>query len=264
MSESMDKRYLDTVKKWRERNITTVADLDAALSDFRILYAYHSNKLEGAGLDLLRTREIFDDEHINDYSGSLIKIFEVQNQKDCYEYLKYRIADKEPVSTKLIKKIHGILNHDCYDEARWKKGERPGEYKVNHYGVAENAGVPPEDVADEMEYLCGEINSVDTDDPIKLLKAASFFHCNFEYIHGFADGNGRAGRTLLNYYLMINNMPPAIIYEEDKATYYMALAVFDRTENMDGFVQMMKEVTVKTWEKRVRKPSLSNLTKLLE
>lgn len=32
-----------------------------------------------------------------------------------------------------------------------------------------------------------------------------------EQIHAFAFGNGRLGRTLLNYLLMINNLPPIIM-----------------------------------------------------
>ncbi|MGE9963813.1 Fic family protein [Fusicatenibacter saccharivorans] len=48
-------------------------------------------------------------------------------------------------------------------------------------------------------------------------------HLRFEEIHPFAGGNGRVGRTLLNYYLMTHDYPPMILYSEDKRTYYMAL-----------------------------------------
>lgn len=51
----------------------------------------------------------------------------------------------------------------------------------------------------------------------------------------------------MNYYLLTHDHPPLIIYEEDKAAYYMALALFDKTDEMDGFVQFLKEETVKTW-----------------
>lgn len=32
----------------------------------------------------------------------------------------------------------------------------------------------------------------------------------------FYDGNGRVGRTIMNYYLIIHDCPPTIIYEDDK------------------------------------------------
>ena len=78
------------------------------------------------------------------------------------------------------------------------------------------------------------------------------FHLKFESIHPFADGNGRTGRTLMNYYLMINGLPPTILYEEDKKAYYMALAVYDKIEEISGFREFIKEQTVKTWTKSER------------
>lgn len=69
--------------------------------------------------------------------------------------------------------------------------------------------------------------------------------------HPFADGNGRVGRTLLNYYLMTHDYPPTILYDEDKETYYMALTVFDKSGQFTGFEQFLKEQTVKTWSKRL-------------
>lgn len=74
-------------------------------------------------------------------------------------------------------------------------------------------GSYPEEVEGDLAELIGEINSVGPKDP---LKAGAYLHARFENIHPFADGNGRVGRTLLNYWLMINDYPPMIIYEEDK------------------------------------------------
>ncbi len=257
-----DISYEDIVKKWQERRIDTVPDLDTALSNYRILFAYHSNRIEGAGVSLHQTREIFENGQVMNYTGDLRTLFEVQNQKVCYEYLKEKIVQKQSVTPELICDVHYLLNQGCYDETRWEKGERPGCYKKNYYGVGSNAGVLPEDVSDEICFLCDEISREISDsseaDQQKLLTAAAYFHCNFENIHPFADGNGRTGRTLMNYFLMIHNMPPTVIHEEDKETYYLALSVFDQTEKLDGFVRFIKEQTVKTWvaepKVRSRKP----------
>ncbi len=60
------------------------------------------------------------------------------------------------------------------------------------------------------------------------LALASIFHHKFEKIHPFADGNGRAGRILMNYILLLNNYPPMVIYKKDRTMYLDALASADK------------------------------------
>jgi len=48
-------------------------------------------------------------------------------------------------------------------------------------------------------------------------------HFRLEQIHPFLDGNGRAGRLLLNLILVRLGYPPAIIYKRQRAEYLRAL-----------------------------------------
>ncbi|MGE5283064.1 MAG: Fic family protein [Chloroflexota bacterium] len=48
-------------------------------------------------------------------------------------------------------------------------------------------------------------------------------HARFEQIHPFLDGNGRAGRLILNLLLIRLGYPPAIIYKGDRTRYLNAL-----------------------------------------
>ena len=242
--------YDQIVSSWQKRNIASIADLDTVLSDYRVFFAYHSNKIEDAGVSLHQTREIFENGKVTGYTGDLRALFEAENQKVCFEYLKDRILKKDPLTSELICRIHEMLCHGCYDESRWEKGERPGEFKKNYYGVGLSVGVPPEDVEEEVRYICSELADARLQSPEDILKAAVWFHCSFERIHAFADGNGRVGRNLLNYILMVNNLPPAVLFDEDKETYFMALEVFDRSDQIDGFVAFLKEQTVKTWVRK--------------
>ncbi len=55
-------------------------------------------------------------------------------------------------------------------------------------------------------------------------------HARFEQIHPFLDGNGRAGRLVLNLILVRLGYPPAIIYKRDRSDYLRALQRADDGE----------------------------------
>lgn len=237
--------YEKIVENWRKDN----SPLDVKLSDYNIVFSYNSNKIEGSTLSIHQTREIFNNGKVINYTGDLRNLFEVANQRDYFPEFVKNVLEKTKVTENFIQNMHKTLLNGCYDERRWSIGERPGTYKLHDYGVGDTVGVMPEDVADEMQFLCNEISGVEPKTIDNILNVAAYLHCNFESIHPFADGNGRVGRTLLNYYLLIHDLPPAIIFDEDKETYYMALEVFDRTDELSGFIQLLKEQTVKTWKK---------------
>jgi len=52
-------------------------------------------------------------------------------------------------------------------------------------------------------------------------------HHAFEYIHPFIDGNGRTGRLLLNYLLIIMGQEPIVIWHDEKESYYESIRAFD-------------------------------------
>lgn len=254
----MEVSYLDVVENWQSNPIETIADLEQRLQNFRIVFAYHSNKIENPDTTYHNTREIFENGKVINYTGDLRTLFEIENQKKCFEFLKEKIIKREAITPELIRKIHKLLMDGCYDESRYQKGERPGEFKKYEYVTGDGVGLPPEEVEEEILFICNEISDFKGKD---ILTAASYFHLNFEAIHPFADGNGRVGRTLMNYFLMIHNYPPTIIHEENKDVYYMALAAFDKTEKIDGFIKFIEEQTIKTWEGKGKKPSLSRQLK---
>lgn len=241
-------QYNQAVELWQSYKISSVADLDKYLDSFRILFAFHSGKIENEEITYHDTREIFENGRVVNYTGSPRAVFEQQNQKLCYEVLKEKIIQKEPLSIELVKEIHKVLTGGTYDERRYiANEERPGEFKKHDYvtGIHE-VGSTAENVEKDMTELIAEVNEYRGKD---VLKAAAYLHARFEYIHPFADGNGRVGRTLMNYYLMTNNHPPLIIYDEDKHLYYECLQKYDETEELNPLYEFFKYETEKTWEK---------------
>lgn len=244
--------YEKTVQFWQNAQIRTPADLERILSNFRVLFAYHSGKIENDEINYHDTREIFENGKVISFTGEPKSIFEQQNQKLCYEYLVPKITARETMSIEFIKEVHGILTAGTYDERRFiQNGERPGEFKRHDYIIGLNeVGAPAKAVEYELTDLLLEINEYAG---ANVIKAAAYFHGRFEFIHPFADGNGRVGRTLLNYYLMIRNHPPLIVYEQDRKLYYESLERYDENEELEPLMEFLMYETEKTWERTIEK-----------
>ena len=246
-------QYEQTVALWHSYRIGTTADLDKYLHNWRILFAYHSGKIENEEITWHDTREIFENGRVEGFSGDPRALFEQQNQKLCYEYLRDKILSKGPLSIELIREVHRILTAGTYDKRRFIiNEERPGEFKKHDYvtGVHE-VGSAANNVESDLIDLIGEITDF-RDHGGDVLKAGTYLHARFEYIHPFADGNGRVGRTLLNYFLMTHAHPPLIVHSEDKGRYYAALQAYDEAENLEELYDFLKEQTVRTWAKTIQ------------
>ncbi len=239
-------KYSRIVEQWQAYKINSTDALDKYLNNFRIIFAFHSGKIENNEITYHDTREIFENNKVVGYTGNPRALFEQQNQKLCYEILKEKIIRKEPLSIELVKEIHKVLTSGTYDERRYiQNNERPGEFKKHDYVIGiHDVGSSMSNVEDDMHELISEINEYEGKD---VLKAASYFHARFEFIHPFADGNGRVGRTLMNYYLMTHSHPPIVVYDEDKKMYYECLQKYDESEELKPIYEFLKYETEKTW-----------------
>ena len=247
-------KYEEIVSMWRGWRVASAADIDERLHNFKVLFAYNSGKIENDAITYHDTREIFENGRALSFTGDPGTLFEQRNQKMCYELLKYKIAAREPLTVSLVLETHETLTAGTYDERRFiERGERPGDFKRHDYVIGrEEAGSSPANVPGDIAVLLDEIkNTAYAENDI--LKAGAYFHLRFEYIHPFADGNGRVGRTLLNYFLMICDHPPLIIYDEDKAAYYAALETYDREEEISPMYNFLRRETERTWEKSLNR-----------
>lgn len=233
----------------------TMNDFEKYLFDFKILFAFHSGKIENPNITYHDTRDIFDSGRVVGYSGNLKTLYEIENQKTCYEFLKPFILEKKALDIDFIKKIHYKLTKGTYDEYHYNVNlERPGTFKLHDYvtGIHE-VGSTPENIETDLLNLIEEINDSSIQD---YFTAGIYFHAAFENIHPFANGNGRVGRTLMNYYFMIHDIAPVIIYNQDKDKYYAALEQFDTQENLSFLLSFIEKEQQKTWthqdNKRVR------------
>jgi fido (protein-threonine AMPylation protein) len=102
--------------------------------------------------------------------------------------------------------------------------EGPGAFR-QHEIQAFSGGMKPVSrplVDAEMASWLDHANSIvprSPNFPEQIAKA----HSDFEAIHPFLDGNGRAGRLVLNLILVRMGYPPAIIYKNDRRKYLRSL-----------------------------------------
>ncbi len=246
--------YDKAVAQWRDKSVTTDAELACALGSRSISFAYNSGRLENANVTYNDTREIFEHDGVTSYTGDLRTLFELRNAREANEFLLDAFGKRLPFDETLIKNFQRILTQNTYDARRWQLGERPGEYKRHDYVTGKNeVGAPPEDVEAEVAELLSEMASIREGDALpaeKILTAAAYFHAKLENIHPFADGNGRVGRIAMNYFLLMQNHPPIIIHEEDRKGYYDALEAWDTSGELSPLVEFLREQTVKTWAKK--------------
>ncbi len=243
--------YEKAVALWQQKKITTDAELAEALNGHSIAFAYHSGRIENEKITYHDTREIFEHDGVTAYTGDLKTLFEIRNAKEAYELFLTAFQEKRLLDEGLIKEFQRILTQNTYDTRRWQLGERPGEYRHHDYVTGrEEVGASPEDVSEEMsELLEGLADVADKN----ALTAAAYFHAKFENIHPFADGNGRAGRMTMNYFLVMHMHPPITVHEEDRRAYYDALEAWDSVQDLKPLQTFLKAQTVKTWRRQMER-----------
>lgn len=128
-------------------------------------------------------------------------VVEVSNYVAALEHGLRRLRGGFPLSSRLIREIHGVLmssgrgSHKEPGEFRrsqnWIGGSRPG----NATFVPPPHTAVPDCMSDLERFLHA------TDDGLPALVRAGLAHVQFETIHPFLDGNGRVGRLLITFLL---------------------------------------------------------------
>jgi Fic family protein len=178
---------------------------------------YNSNHIEGSKLTHDQTRYIFETNTIGgtDAAVNVDDIIETTNHFRAIDYIIDKTEGK--LTESYIKHLHLLLKSGTSDAARtWFN---VGAYKMLPNEVGDMDTVMPEDVADAMNSLLTEYNSI---------KAITFedilnFHHKFEAIHPFQDGNGRVGRLIMFRECLRNDIVPFIITDDLKMFYYNGL-----------------------------------------
>lgn len=179
---------------------------------------YNSNHIEGSKLTHEQTRFIFETNTIGitNESVNVDDIVETTNHFRCIDYIIDHANDK--LTESMIKELHKILKSGTSDSR--KSWFNVGEYKRLPNEVGGISTTSPEQVHIEIKALLKAYNAIKN----KTLEDLINFHCQFERIHPFQDGNGRVGRLIMFKECLANNIVPFIITDELKLFYYRGLS----------------------------------------
>lgn len=110
--------------------------------------------------------------------------------------------------------------------------ESPGNFRTHDIQPFPSKMQPPTSplIAAELQGWLERANRIPKMDGFFCERLAEA-HTAFERVHPFIDGNGRAGRLLLNLMLVRLGYPPAVIQKRERPAYLKALARSDRGEH---------------------------------
>lgn len=172
-----------------------------------------------------------------------------------------------PVSTGLIREMHQVILAGVRGRER-----QPGQVRTsqNWIGAAgatiETATfVPPP--ADEVSDLLSDLERFINEEPrLPPLVQAALVHYQFETIHPFLDGNGRLGRLLVVFFLVVRDrLPEPLLYlspyfEARRERYYASLQGVRETGDFDSWVAFFLEgVQVQSADAVARSERLTDL-----
>jgi Fic family protein len=118
---------------------------------------------------------------------------------------------------------------------------------------------PPQDKAEIIDLLTNFINHFNQSDDLSPLINLAILHYQFESIHPFYDGNGRAGRILNILYLILNNLIDIpILYLssyiiDNKPDYYRLLNQLNKTGEWEEWIIFMLKAVEHTSKDTIRK-----------
>ena len=220
------KTEYDKLKQGKESLLELIDEVEISES------VYNSNAIENSTLTLKETEKILLEMEVS-REVSVREVYEAKNLSRVITYIKNKTKETE-LNRELVLLLHEMLIGGINDEfaGRFRK---MGEY----VRVGKHVAPAPEEIEKMFATILSEyMNNISRK---YFADKIAKFHLDFETIHPFCDGNGRIGRTLINYQLLRLDLPMIIIRDKEKARYYKA---FDEYRQQNDTRTMEKVLTL--------------------
>lgn len=203
--------------------------------------AHHSTAIEGNTLVLKQVEQLLSEGRAVG-NKELAEYMEVRGYANAANWVYGQAIDPgdwsggELLSLSELRHVHRLALTPVWEVAphlHATDAERPGsfrEHDLEPFPGGMRAPTWPHVPALIAEWLADvqKLREKGSDTEPEALAAV---HSRFEQIHPFLDGNGRAGRLVLNLLLVRLGYPPAIIYKGDRARYLAALRRADQGDD---------------------------------
>jgi hypothetical protein len=195
--------------------------------------AHHSTAIEGNTL-VLKQVELLLAEGRAVGNKELSEYLEVRGYATAADWVYGRAiepgawSDGGLITLAEIRHIHTLAMTPVWDVSpRPQATEREGPGSLREHNIERFPGGMQPPPWPEVPALArdwvSDVRKLGKVDDFTLVERLGEFHAAFERIHPFLDGNGRAGRLILNLVLVRLGYPPAIIYKGDRTRYLGAL-----------------------------------------
>lgn len=196
----------------------------------RIRSIHSSLAIEQNTLTLNQVTDVIDGKRV---LGPPQDIREVKNAYEVYDM----VSSLNPCRAVDLLRAHGLMMEGLVREA--------GRFRSGNVGVYAgkqliHAGTPARYVPELMEQLFSWLKKSKTHPLIK----SCVFHYEFEFIHPFADGNGRMGRLwqsliLQKWQPVFAWLPIETLVHEKQKEYYRVLQLADHAGESTLFIEFM-------------------------
>ena len=209
--EAKKKIILDRRKKCKNV-LSKILSRKDVFDEYILSLTYNSNRIEGNTLTEDETAAILFQNAALSHK-SMIEQLEAKNHETALRCVFNHIHRDGPLNEELLLRLHGMLLNGIRDDA--------GFYRRHSVRIV-GAHVPTANfirVPQLMDALMNEACRVSSD----VISHVSEIHSRFEKIHPFSDGNGRIGRLLMHAMFLHEDFPPAVIKQERRREYILAL-----------------------------------------
>ena len=198
---------------------------------FRIEITYTSNAIEGNTLTRQETALVVE-KGITVGGKSLKEHLEATNHAKAFDWIKNQAKRKTTsITEKDILKIHSMIL-DGIDDSN------SGFYRRSAVRISGSRAILPNPlkVPDLMIKFIKWLQESKKLNPVEL---ASEAHYRLVTIHPFIDGNGRTARLLMNWILLMQGYPMAIIRKEDRLAYINSLEKVQLGGPKDDYLKLI-------------------------